>query len=184
MGMRCSPSNKSAAHVAKKKKWIRITAAQIAFVSLYTSIANSIPTVGMKTIYIIPMALALLGLIGQHAFATNESSYQYGLFRGFDDYQDGAHDASSSGPPAGPDIEGCNTAGHDSDPRTTNSTACKDGYLDGWEHWCKSDGVYCAFYVAGGDYPIIVTHVGKVYHCKPWCPDYVRKMNVNFTQSF
>ena len=29
--------------------------------------------------HIIPLAVALVGLLGQHAFATNESSYRLGL---------------------------------------------------------------------------------------------------------
>jgi len=136
----------------------------------------------IATIFIV-LVLSLVGRT-QLAQATNESSYKYGLFRGFDDFNDGAHDGSSSGPPGGIDIGYCNTAGHNADPHVTNSTACKDGYLAGWEHWCKSDGVYCAFYVALGDYPTIVTHVGKVYHCRPWCPDSMKNMKVHLTQSF
>lgn len=139
-------------------------------------------------IYTIPLALALVGLLGQHtAFATNESSYKSGLEWGFDDYQDGSHDSDSSGPAIGEDTHECMIQ-HNNDystpPGLTNSTACRDGYLAGWEHWCKSDGVNCASWVSLGFYPSIVTHVGKVYHCRPWCPDYVKRMNVTFTQSF
>jgi hypothetical protein len=35
----------------------------------------------------------------------------------------------------------------------TNMTACLDGYMDGWKHWCKTDTKDCADYISNGIFP-------------------------------
>ena len=35
----------------------------------------------------------------------------------------------------------------------TNQTACTDGYINGWKHWCRSDTKTCAWMTTGDILP-------------------------------
>jgi hypothetical protein len=42
-----------------------------------------------------------------------------------------------------------------------NSTACTDGYVDGWKDWCQSDTDTCVKYVLSGQFPGGVIHLKR-----------------------
>jgi hypothetical protein len=102
-----------------------------------------------KCALVVPLMLALVGSISVVgiAHATNESSYQYGLKQGFSDYNTAVTNSADADMPSSSwDVQTCQ---HHVD----NSTACVDGYIDGWKHWCKSDGVDCGTWAANKIFP-------------------------------
>jgi hypothetical protein len=109
--------------------------------------------------------LACVGFVltAQTAFATNESSYEWGYKYGFGNYrwflkgdceqpvvyaldQSGVDYLCGSLPAL------INASGYASVP-ITNLTACQDGYHNGWKDWCKTDQINCALLVTLGVYP-------------------------------
>ena len=81
----------------------------------------------------------------QVAYGTNESSYQWGYKSGREGYECRNYDADCNNglgtcdigaklsygivtPPGVPHLEGS----------VTNRTACLDGYVNGWKHWCNT----------------------------------------------
>jgi hypothetical protein len=109
--------------------------------------------------------LALVGLVltAQTAFATNESSYQWGYKGGF-----GSYHCFISGPPKHEDRQCQRPGGEDficyslplllngtgySTVTISNQTACHDGYVNGWKDWCKSDVANCSMLETFGVYP-------------------------------
>jgi hypothetical protein len=92
------------------------------------------------------------------AIATNESSYKYGYWWGFNNYNcvsEGC-DVPDSYPPSTDTCE----VGHHSVGITevkglvvTNTTACSHGYINGWKDWCKKDTSDCTANVLRGIFP-------------------------------
>jgi hypothetical protein len=91
---------------------------------------------------IVPLVLALAIGIGittnQLAYATNESSYNYGFKQGFSDYNTPVVNIDADDPTPNIDVQACDNSVLGGSA-LTNSTACIDGYIDGWQHWCKMD---------------------------------------------
>jgi hypothetical protein len=129
----------------------------------------------MNKMLVIPLALALVGMLGQHAFAvsyvpitpdglpavpvamhdtstchhtsegetcdatigqstsqTNEHDYQAGFKAAEGDYADCTN--------GGCDLRyGNDVVDYCSGSAIDNLTACQDGYINGWKHWCESD---------------------------------------------
>jgi hypothetical protein len=87
----------------------------------------------------------------QVAFGTNESSYSWGYTGAVSIYQCAARAIQDP-------HEDCND-GQDYYPSAicwtrneiTNLTACNDGYLDGYAHWCASDEKHCAQLIRAGN---------------------------------
>jgi hypothetical protein len=78
------------------------------------------------------------------AKATNESSYKYGFNNAVSDYEScyqglsaGDCNVSSSDP-----LSQCYVGAGSGN--VTNSTACTDGYMNGWKHWCNHNAKDCA----------------------------------------
>jgi hypothetical protein len=46
----------------------------------------------------------------------------------------------------------------------TNSTACIDGYIQGWQHWCKSDLKDCGQFTMEGRLPGALISGHNLYH--------------------
>ena len=46
----------------------------------------------------------------------------------------------------------------------TNSTACIDGYIQGWQHWCKSDLKDCGQFTMEGRLPGALISGHNIYH--------------------
>jgi hypothetical protein len=111
--------------------------------------------------------LALIGLVAilvgygiyQTAYGTNESSYKIGYHYGFDSYACSTNPHSPDKGCDGPDpsqaniVSICSGVGN---PAITNSTACIDGYYNGFVHWCSADAKDCAMMVKQGDAPIAI----------------------------
>jgi hypothetical protein len=53
-----------------------------------------------------------------------------------------------------------NTVNHD----VTNSTACIDGYIQGWQRWCKSDLKDCGQFSMEGRLPGALITGHNLYH--------------------
>jgi hypothetical protein len=96
----------------------------------------------------------------QVAYGTNESSYQWGYKSGREGYECSNYDADCDNglgtcdigaklsygivtPPGVPHLEGS----------VTNRTACLDGYVNGWKHWCNDDLSLCAKFVMSNVFP-------------------------------
>jgi hypothetical protein len=62
-----------------------------------------------------------------------------------------------------------NPANHE----VTNSTACIDGYIQGWQHWCKSDLKDCGQFTMEGRLPGALISGHNLYHTAP-CSNYIR----------
>jgi hypothetical protein len=95
-----------------------------------------------EKILLIGLVALLIGYgIYQTVYATNESSYKTGYSLGSDD---------SNWKRACTDFESdCNT----SCGVTSNDTACTDGYIVGWEHWCSGNLELCEKLVMNGLFP-------------------------------
>ena len=99
-----------------------------------------------------PMILLIIPLLmitPTLAFATNESSYKYGYNAAISNLTNLITVPSSwntqapnicdteNGCPGSDDVQNyCLTGETD---KVTNSTACIDGYVNGWRHWCTED---------------------------------------------
>jgi hypothetical protein len=46
----------------------------------------------------------------------------------------------------------------------TNSTACIEGYIQGWQHWCKSDLKDCGQFTMDGRLPGALISGHNLYH--------------------
>jgi hypothetical protein len=96
----------------------------------------------------------------QVTYGTNESSYQWGYKSGKEGYECSNYDADCNNglgacdigaklsygivtPPGVPHLEGS----------VTNKTACLDGYVYGWKHWCNGDLSLCAKFVMSNVFP-------------------------------
>jgi hypothetical protein len=107
----------------------------------------------MNIIYsIIMLALVGLALTAQTAFATNESSYEYGYKEAFNNYkcfitnkceQPEDNSANSGVDYICDNLPALNKAAGFSSVTITNITACDDGYINGWKDWCKTDAFNC-----------------------------------------
>ena len=96
--------------------------------------------------YVILM-LACVGFVltAQTAFATNESSYKVGFSIAIDQYS-GCNDTDDSTCPSNDvAISECYKGTTDDKGLVvvTNSTACMDGYVNGFKHWCQQDTKVC-----------------------------------------
>jgi hypothetical protein len=110
-----------------------------------------------KTIVIGGLAVFIVVFFCQTALATNESDYKWGYWYGFGNYQ--CLNPPDHTDPCSPTslqdqsnmtygcvensiVEGnmvhCYPPGG-----ITNQTAYRDGFLDGWAHWCKTDAKDC-----------------------------------------
>jgi hypothetical protein len=99
--------------------------------------------------------LLLAVIIPTLAYATNESSYKYGYSSAFNNYKcatTGDCDMVSSQSPV---YDLCVIG-----QKVTNTTACSDGYVNGWTAWCKTDTKDCLSNVLYGNFPD-VNHVLK-----------------------
>lgn len=88
------------------------------------------------------------------AYATNESDYKWGYQYGFNNYQC-LNPPPGTGDPCSPSslqdqtnmtvAAGCTHPNPACYPQTgiANQTAYKDGFLQGWAAWCKTDSVHC-----------------------------------------
>jgi hypothetical protein len=92
----------------------------------------------------------------QVAYGTNESSYQYGFRDAVVMYSNCAIREEVGGNCIEYGIalpmSQCHVATYHIPVQgiVTNSTACVDGYIDGWKHWCNSDAKTCASYATAG----------------------------------
>jgi hypothetical protein len=93
------------------------------------------------------------------AHATNEGSYRFGYSAGYDDY----HNCfiGDCSPPSNDEALGICIVGNQA---VTNSTACLDGYIQGWQHWCKSDTKDCVEYMLEGRLPGALISGHNLYH--------------------
>ena len=81
--------------------------------------------------------------------ATNEHDFKYGFDWAVTDYNGSSKDNSDLDffVDSNNDVQLCQVKhdyfGNKND--LTNSTACRDGYVAGWKHCCKSDALDCAY---------------------------------------
>ncbi|MGC1931023.1 MAG: hypothetical protein WA667_18795 [Candidatus Nitrosopolaris sp.] len=104
---------------------------------------------------------------GTHpAYVTNEGSYKYGFKVGFSDYQCASTDFDCDSPYNDNAIHRCYIGANDTGWPTppyaqglvvTNVTACIDGYVNGWKHWCNTNAKDCAFWTTKGVFPEEIT---------------------------
>jgi hypothetical protein len=87
-------------------------------------------------------------------YTTNEGSYKWGYSGAIDEYTGCQTSPDDCAAPSGNGI--CAW-------QITNATACLDGYLNGWKHWCVSNAKTCADFTTYGMFP------GKL---KPASPTY------------
>jgi hypothetical protein len=94
----------------------------------------------------------------QVAYGTNESSYKIGYNTAVDNYtnlitvnpDNTARCDTQDGCPQHDDAQKyCLSIGSG----VTNATACIDGYVNGWKHWCSTDLKMCANMVMGDTFP-------------------------------
>jgi hypothetical protein len=110
----------------------------------------------IKIVHIIPLVLVLVDLVGaQYAHATNESSYKYGYKDGYDTYNGcGGDTADCDWPDNFAAVHDCERGANDNN--VTNSTACFDGFINGWKHWCNDvDPKTCAWFTTNDFIPAI-----------------------------
>jgi hypothetical protein len=78
------------------------------------------------------------------SYATNEGSYKYGFNNAVSDYETCYQGWTGT--------EGCNIGSDEpisecyvgaGPGNVTNSTACFDGYMNGWKHWCRENAKDC-----------------------------------------
>jgi hypothetical protein len=82
------------------------------------------------------------------AFATNESDYKYGYDWAYGFYKCGVNPHDECGLPDSDNINWeCNATIHH---QITNSTACIDGYYNGFIDWCHGDKAACGRIILGG----------------------------------
>jgi hypothetical protein len=121
-------------------------------------------------ILLVPLFLVM---IPTAVWATNEGSYKFGFSVGFSDYNHCFdNDALVCSPPANDaPLEVCvnNPVIHE----VTNSTACIDGYFQGWQHWCKSDLKDCGQFTMEGRLPGALISGHNLYH-PPGGSNYIR----------
>jgi hypothetical protein len=115
---------------------------------------------------IIPILLLVMMSSTTAVWATNEVSYKFGFNLGVDDYKhcfDTPQDADDCSPPDSSNpLAIC--VGNPNNQAVTNSTACIDGYVQGWQHWCKSDTKDCVDFMLSGHFPGALIYGKNVYH--------------------
>ncbi|MGC2685579.1 MAG: hypothetical protein WA323_27290 [Candidatus Nitrosopolaris sp.] len=91
------------------------------------------------------MHLLLLAIICyQVAYGTNESSYKYGYNAGRNNPYSGCLYFDGD----------CDDAVHDSCQLwNTVTSACVDGFVNSWKHWCSTDMITCAKLVVENAFP-------------------------------
>ena len=105
--------------------------------------------------------IVLIGLVAilvgyawyQIAFATNESSYMYGLEHSGGLFHCWAHPAfigDDCGHNPSEPVNYCMHANDELTNQITNSTACADGFITGFVHWCSNDQNGCISLLKGG----------------------------------
>jgi hypothetical protein len=105
-----------------------------------------------KIVLLLPLLLLMTTTL---AWATNESSYKEGFNNAFDGYNCvQTEDCDIIANNGGELI--CNN--QLDNPHVSNSTACIDGYVDGWKHWCNIDMKDCLADILVGYFPD-VNHV-------------------------
>src|SRR5215469_4108426 len=113
------------------------------------------------TALLLPLVLLVTPAI---AHATNEGSYKFGFTVGFRDYNhcfdNGASDCSPPDNDAPLQVCVNNPVNHE----VTNSTACIDGYIQGWQRWCKSDLKDCGQFSMEGRLPGALITGHNLYH--------------------
>jgi hypothetical protein len=141
-------------------------------------VGGYIPMVN-KLYYVIPL-LAVLSLGAQLAHATNESSYKAGYWLGFNNYKCTTLDDPCSGPFASQMSNECAVGPGDVQGwAVTNSTACTDGYIDGFTHWCSQDTKDCAWEIKEGNAPAMT----QVAHATNETPSHSQGYNAGQTQA-
>jgi hypothetical protein len=111
-----------------------------------------------KIIFIIPVLLMVtLAPTFAGTWASNESSYKFGESTASNDISEclGEDDAQPGciSPSYACDV---NSSNEDAPTPNTNTTACIDGYVDQWKHWCLKNTDECAHLVINGFFPGIV----------------------------
>jgi hypothetical protein len=94
-------------------------------------------------IYAIPLMLVGLMAGTQLAYATNESSYKIGFNGAVTLYHCFAHRPTAQDEDCGMVSNSSPSYECWSDKSMTNTTACNDGYIAGFVHWCTSDENGC-----------------------------------------
>jgi hypothetical protein len=96
--------------------------------------------VSKMRILTVPILLAVVLLSAPVVWATNESSYKYGYEAGFGTYQCRITEGGCDGPGIATNESSidCVSIAANSGGQDTNSTACQEGFVDGWTHWCTS----------------------------------------------
>lgn len=92
----------------------------------------------MKIVTIALVAFLVGMFCYQVAYGTNKSSYHYGWLAGFGTYQCRITEGGCDGPGVSSnDINtDCVGLAANSGGQDTNSTACTDGFIAGFVHWC------------------------------------------------
>jgi hypothetical protein len=128
----------------------------------------------LANILLVSLVLVLMTTPLSQVWATNAGSYIVGFWKG------------SSTAPVGPqgnqntefDSNTCKLSPSDAGfdylipfrttlPAITNTTACQDGFLAGWKHWCVTYPVDCVSNMTIGDFPPFVLKVHQEY-LKGW----------------
>jgi hypothetical protein len=113
------------------------------------------------TALLLPLLLLVTPAIAR---ATNERSYKWGFSVGFSDYNHcfdiNALDCSPPNNDAPLEVCVSNPVNHE----VTNSTACIDGYIQGWQHWCKLDLKDCGQFTMEGHLPGALISGHNLYH--------------------
>jgi hypothetical protein len=102
---------------------------------------NSIKTIVTLTI-ILTATTTLAPIL---SYASNEGSYKYGFNSAVSDYETCYQGwMGTEGCSIGSDqpISECYVGAGSGN--VTNSTACTDGYMNGWKHWCNHNAKDCA----------------------------------------
>lgn len=117
----------------------------------------------------IALAAFLIGMFCyQVAYgATTEDNYQYGYKVGRQGYDCSNFDADCDNGLTSCDYGYVHGTGSGNQTFTvTNKTACFDGFVNGWEHWCNTDLALCAKYVLSNVFPgQLANNQTSIYLC-------------------
>jgi hypothetical protein len=112
----------------------------------------------MKTTIMLGI-IPLLVIAPTLAYATNEGSYKLGYNTAFNAYKCVYTDDCDMVGSQSPVYDLCALGVHSTieKPTVTNTTACSDGYVNGWKAWCSSNVKDCLDDVLNGNFPIRLT---------------------------
>jgi hypothetical protein len=97
------------------------------------------------------LLIPLLVITPTLVFATNNSDYKYGFKNGFEGYKCASDNPDCDFPSSESPIYDLCTK----DNKITNMTACTDGYVNGWETFCKAHIDGCLYNILYGYFPDI-----------------------------